>query len=66
MILMVTTIFIFDLLFLEACLRIHKGTSKNEIEEQIAEYLKHAPNKAGGSRHKVYFCGLSSSCLKDI
>ena len=38
---------------LEACLRVHKKASKTEVEEQIAETLKHAPNKPGGSRHKV-------------
>jgi hypothetical protein len=38
---------------LEACLRVHKGLSELDVEEQIAEYLKHAPSKAGGSRYKV-------------
>ncbi|CAB3984199.1 Hypothetical predicted protein [Paramuricea clavata] len=36
----------------EACLRVHKGIGELDVEEQIAEYLKHAPNKAGGSRYK--------------
>jgi hypothetical protein len=39
---------------LEACLRVHKSIGELDVEEQIAEYLKHAPNKAGGSRYKVY------------
>ena len=39
--------------FAEACLRVHKKVSEVEVEEHIAEYLKHAPNKPGGIRHKV-------------
>ncbi|XP_028415169.1 uncharacterized protein LOC114538219 [Dendronephthya gigantea] len=37
---------------IKACLRVHKGVSEIDIEEQIAEYLKHAPQKSGGSRYK--------------
>ncbi|XP_028417120.1 uncharacterized protein LOC114541386 isoform X1 [Dendronephthya gigantea] len=37
---------------IKACLRVHKGVSEIDIEEQIAEYLKHDPQKSGGSRYK--------------
>ena len=40
-------------LFLEACLRVHKSVTEIDVKEQIAEYLKHAPGKPGGSRYKV-------------
>ena len=36
-----------------ACLRVHKGIGEKVIEDQIGEYSKHAPNKAGGPRHKA-------------
>ncbi|XP_071810900.1 uncharacterized protein [Apostichopus japonicus] len=34
---------------IKACLRSHKGTSVSLVEREVAETLKHAPNKPGGS-----------------
>ena len=40
----------FLFLFVESCIRVHSKVSKPEIQE----ILKHAPNKPGGSRFKVF------------
>ncbi|XP_046856605.1 uncharacterized protein LOC124449685 [Xenia sp. Carnegie-2017] len=37
----------------KASLRAHKGCSEANVEEQIAEFLKYAPGRQGGSRFKV-------------
>lgn len=51
----ITEHFIYVYLLLEACLRVHKSVTEIDVEEQIAEYLKHAPGKPGGSRYKVLY-----------
>ena len=65
----------FLFLFVESCIRVHSKVSEPEIEEQIQEILKHAPNKPGGSRFKVFvttvyvililsYCTLEMQMLK--
>lgn len=36
-------------------MKIHTKASELVVEESIAETLKHAPNKPGGTRYKVEF-----------
>ena len=44
-------------------MRVHKGSSELNVEDQVAEYLKYAPSKVGGSRFKVTDCLYLSSRL---
>jgi hypothetical protein len=43
----------------EACMRCHRKATELNIEESIAECLKHAPNKPGGSRYRVSLKALT-------
>ncbi|CAB4013447.1 Hypothetical predicted protein [Paramuricea clavata] len=39
-------------ILIKACRRVHKKANDVDVEWQIAEFLKHAPNKPGGTRYK--------------
>ena len=50
----------------EACLRVHKDCNELIVEENIAEYLKYAPSKAGGSRFKVQWLLYTESHISKL
>jgi hypothetical protein len=52
--------------FAEACMKIHSKASEADIEEQLKECLKHAPNKPGGSRFEVCLNSLLISFFKRV
>ena len=39
----------------EACFKIHPKIRVSEIEAELAEVLKYAPKRKGGSKYKVRF-----------
>ncbi len=52
-----------------ACLSLYKSTSTKEIDDELTETLKHAPNKQGGTKFHVrvlYFISLHSGCREKL